>query len=96
MRYRCPTCDQEAQVGRPCAQCERAARRKKQRSVTRERRSWEQDESYDGLDLPDEDGDWDEGRNRQPTKSPTGIAWYWYAVALLLLAMMVGRMIFSR
>lgn len=93
MKYRCPTCDQEAQVGRPCPHCERNARRKKSVAAKKSRPSWEHDEAYDGLDLPDDE---EETANRSSWRYPAGIPWYWYGVALLLLAMMVGRVIYFR
>jgi hypothetical protein len=75
-------------VGKPCPYCEHEAQRRVRT------KSWEQESLYDGLDLPhEEDEAWEKSGRRQ---SPTGIAWYWYGVALLLLAMMVGRVIYFR
>ncbi|TAE91339.1 MAG: hypothetical protein EAZ81_06830 [Verrucomicrobia bacterium] len=92
MKYRCPTCDQDAQVGRPCPHCARIARRKVPAAAKKSRPSWEQDEVYDGLDLPDDE----EKASQSSWRFPAGIAWYWYGVALLLLVMMVGRVIYIR
>lgn len=45
--YLCPQCGSEVRVGsRRCFTCQ-------------PQRSWEQDDSCDGLDLPDSDADWD-------------------------------------
>ena len=82
MKYLCPTCDREVAVGSPCPHCA-----KKARPPAREKKSWEQEEHADGLDLPDEDFDYDEFVAREFGSSPhrkIGIAWYWYVVAVLL------------
>ena len=88
MKYLCPTCDKEVAVGTNCPRCT-----KKRSSTPRERKSWEQEETADGLDLPDEDIDYDDFIAREFGKAPhrkTGIAWYWYLVAVLLLALMIA------
>lgn len=87
MNYLCPTCDEEVAVGKNCPRCA-----KRNPPAPRERKSWEQEETADGLDLPDEDFDYDDFIAREFGGAPhkkTGIAWYWYAVALLLLIAMV-------
>lgn len=83
MNYLCPTCDQDVAVGKSCPRCT-----KKSPSASRERKSWEQDETTDGLDLPDEDFDYDDFIAREFGGAPhrqTGIAWYWYLAAVLVL-----------
>jgi hypothetical protein len=89
MNYLCPICDREVPVGSQCSHCA-----KKSRRAPRETKSWEQEEHADGLDLPDEDFDYDDFVAREFGKAPhrkTGIAWYWYLVAvLLLIAMLLG------
>ena len=64
-----------------------------------ERTGWREnaDTIYDGLDLPEEawreDGDDAETatRSRQGARSPqvNGIAWYWWVVGVVLIAMLV-------
>ncbi|MFM2170579.1 MAG: hypothetical protein RI957_808 [Verrucomicrobiota bacterium] len=89
MKYQCPSCDQDVEVGRNCPRCARPPRKR-----AREKKSWEQDRSADGLDLPDDDFDYDDFIAREWGSTPQqkiGIAWYWYLVALLLLiAMLFG------
>ena len=51
------------------------------------RKSWEQDSDSDGLDLPDEDFDYDEFVAREFGKLPhrkVPIKWYWWMTAVLL------------
>ena len=89
MSYLCPSCDREVAVGSHCPHCA-----KKSRQHPREKKSWEQEEHADGLDLPDEDFDYDDFVAREFGKAPhrkTGISWYWYVVAVvLLIAMLLG------
>jgi hypothetical protein len=83
MNYLCPICDREVAVGQHCTHCS-----KKKSRPRRERKSWEDDGHADGLDLPDDDFDYDEFIAREFGNAPhrkVGIAWYWYVVALLLL-----------
>ena len=96
--YICPTCGNEVPVGsRACAICrkkekKRKPRRKKRHAVQRAKlvkRSWEQDEVYDGLDLPNDDFDYEEFCAKEfghgPAHKQLGIRWYWWLTALLLL-----------
>ena len=61
------------------------------------RRSWEQDSDYDGLDLPDEDFDYDDFVAREFGKAPhrkVPIKWYWWVTAILLLVWMSWVFVF--
>jgi hypothetical protein len=85
LRYPCPTCGTEVEVGKPCPGCPTRPPRKK--------RSWEEDGLQDGLDLPDEDFDYDDFVAREFGKAPhrkTGLAWYWWVLALVVLAAMLA------
>ncbi len=85
--YICPFCEREVRVGAPCGGCTR-----KQKPVPAEvKRSWEQDQVYDGLDLPDEDFDYDEFVAREFGHVPhkkLGVKWYWWWVGVVLLVVM--------
>ena len=56
----------------------------------RERKSWEQDEAYDGIDLPDDEFDYDdfaakelgEGKSKRTTKEKI----FWWAALILIIA----------
>lgn len=97
--YLCPGCDREVRVGsRGCPYCNPPAKRplrKKQRpkaAAKRARKSWEQDPSYDGLDLSKEDFDYDDFVARefgQRSDRKSGIPWYWLATAVVLLVLMI-------
>jgi hypothetical protein len=87
MKYQCPSCDQDVEVGRNCPRCARSARRR-----PREKKPWEQDPSADGLNLPDDDFDYDAFVTREWGRAPhrrLGIAWYWYLMAILLFVAML-------
>ena len=89
MKYLCPGCDREVNVGSSCPLCAGP-----HRSTSFQKKSWETDSFSDGLELPDEDFDYDEFVAREFGKNPyrkTGIAWYWYVVALVLLLCMIMR-----
>jgi len=82
LTYVCPFCDREVRVGRPCPGCAKKAGKPK-------KKSWEQDKSQDGLDLPDSDFDYDAFVAREFGKVPyqaLGVKWYWWALAMALLA----------
>jgi hypothetical protein len=58
----------------------------------KEKKSWEQDAGAEGLDLPDNEFDYDAFIAEEFGAAPhrkTGLAWYWYAVAVLLLIAML-------
>lgn len=90
--YICPTCGSEVRVGEKCPGC--APKRKKQRRAKAgapRKRSWEQDEAYDGLSLPDEDFDYDDFVAREfgsERVKPPGLKWYWWVTGLVLLVLM--------
>jgi hypothetical protein len=88
LTYRCPFCDREVRVGKPCSGCAKKSAAKPKPA----RKSWEQEHSADGLDLPDEDFDYDDFIAREFGKAPhqkTGIKWYWWLLAVLVLAGMI-------
>src|SRR5687767_8387186 len=82
LRYACPTCGNEVVVGKPCPHCANQAQPKKAR------KSWEQDSSADGLDLPDDDFNYDEFVAREFGKTPhrkLGVPWYWWLLGIGIL-----------
>lgn len=83
LRYLCPFCECEVRVGKPCPTCRTAADGGK--------KPWERDKSSDGLDLPATDFDYDEFVAREFGEAPhtkSGLKWYWWALAIVLLAAM--------
>jgi hypothetical protein len=88
LTYVCPFCDREVRVGQPCAGC--AAKRKP--AAPKKAKSWEQDKTQDGLDLPDEDFDYDEFIAREFGGKPhrkIGVKWYWWLLGVALIALML-------
>ncbi len=84
--YLCPTCDKEAVVGKPCPHC--LAHKPVPEPATK--KSWEQDEGYDGLYLPDEDFDYEAWVKRElgedgAPHEKLGIALHWWITAVILL-----------
>jgi len=102
--YICPTCDHEVIVGMSCVVCSKNTKPKRKTKQSKKakssRKPWEQDEIYDGLDLPDEDFDYDDFAEREfgihnSNKSPhqkIGIAWYWWVTAIVLCVIWVRYM----
>lgn len=92
LTYVCPYCGCEARVGKPCPGCVKKTRRPK-----RKKHSWEQDKSQDGLDLPDEDFDYDAFVAREFGKAPhkeLGVRWYWWVLAVVvLMALAAGALL---
>ncbi len=91
LTYRCPFCDQEVRVGQPCPGC--AKKTKPKPPKKRAKKSWEQSSTYDGLNLPDDDFDYDEFISREFGKAPhktLGLAWYWWLLGVLVLAGMIA------
>ena len=87
--YMCPTCGAEVKVGATCPGCvpKRKRRREKPARAQTEKHSWEQDDVYDGLDLPEGDFDYDDFVAREFGDKPhgkVGIKWYWWATAIVL------------
>ena len=93
--YLCPGCDQEVVVGtRGCPHCHPPQRRRRRTkaAVGRARRSGSRDRGADGLNLPDDDFDYDAYVAREFGRKPhrrIGIAWYWWVTAVVLLVMIV-------
>lgn len=94
--YLCPGCDREVRVGsRSCPYCNPPAKRRKRPKATakRARKSWEQDSTYDGSDVPDEDDfDYEDFVAREFGHKPhrrIGIKWYWWVTAIVVLVLIV-------
>ena len=87
LSYICPFCGTEVAVGKNCSGCA-----KKARKPLPKKKSWEQDSSADGLNLPNEDFDYEDFIAREFGKAPhrrTGLKWYWWALAVALLIGMI-------
>ena len=88
--YMCPTCGAEVKVGMACPGCGPETRTRKRNKSARtplRRRSWEQDDTHDGLDLPDEEFDYEDFVAREfghRTSKAIRIRWYWVVTAVLL------------
>ncbi|MCX6876620.1 MAG: hypothetical protein NTW21_22855 [Verrucomicrobia bacterium] len=96
--YQCPFCDSEVKVGEPCPGCARKLARQRRTPPPRSQ-SWQQDESHDGLDLPDEDFDYDEFVAREFGRVPhrrLGVKWYWWALGLTLALLILTLMAMNR
>lgn len=88
LTYVCPFCEREVRVGRPCPGC--AAKTKP--AARKKPKPWKQDKAHDGLDLPDDDFDYDEFIAREFGNKPhrkVGVKWYWWLLGVLLLALML-------
>lgn len=88
LSYSCPFCDREVRVGKPCPGCEKKFPKLR-------KKSWEQEKSADGLDLPNDDFDYDAFVAREfGGKSPhrtLGVKWYWWLLGVaVLFGMIVG------
>jgi hypothetical protein len=79
----CPCCGAEVPPrAKACPQC-----------GADEQTGWSDAARYDSLDLPDENFDYREFVGREfgkPGPIPRGIPWYWWAVAVLLTALLIG------
>ncbi|MCH7227262.1 hypothetical protein [Haloferula sp. A504] len=90
-KWICPGCGAELRVGvKGCPTCSKPSRRRKPKAA-KVRRSWEQEAAHDGLDLPDDDFDYDDFVKREFGKAPhrrVPIRWYWWLTAVVLLVLM--------
>lgn len=97
--YLCPGCDQEVPVGsRGCPRCNPPSKRRKRRraAASSGKPGWKSGGAYDGLDLPDEDFDYDAYVAREFGIKPhkrIGIAWYWWVTAVALLGVIAWGLI---
>ncbi len=76
--YICPECGAEVRVGsKGCLRC----------ASDRATKHWEQDEIHDGLDLPDEEFDYDEFLDSEfhDREKKTSKQRFWWVVAVVLL-----------
>lgn len=91
LSYRCPFCDREVHVGQPCPGC--AKKTTPPRRAPRKKKSWEQDAAAAGLDLPDDDFDYDEFVAREFGRAPhrqLAVKWYWWLLGVAVLAGMIA------
>lgn len=92
LTYRCPFCDREVRVGKPCPGC---AEKLKPRKKTA-KNSREQDAAADGLDLPGEHFDYDDFVAREFGHAPhrkLGVKWYWWVLGVTALAAMIAGIV---
>ena len=88
LSYVCPFCDSEVRVGEACPGCA-----KKSKDPKPKKYSWQQDASSDGLNLPDEDFDYEDFVAREFGKSPhraLGLKWYWWLLGVVVLGGMIA------
>lgn len=91
LNYLCPFCEYEVRVGEPCLGCAKKTAMSKAKAKAK-RRPWHQAPSYDGLDLPEEEFDYDAFVAREFGKSPhqaLGVKWYWWLLGVAILIGMV-------
>ncbi len=96
LSYLCPFCDREVRVGKPCPGCAAKAAGKAKKKPAK---SWKSTSATDGLDLPDESFDYDDFCKREFGGRPhqrTGLKWYWWALAVLVLSGMVVAALWIR
>lgn len=92
LSYRCPFCNHEVRVGSPCPGCAKHVKRPGKPA----KKSWEQDSSYDGIDLPDDEFDDDEFVAREFRRTPhgeLGVKWYWWLLGVAVLVVMIAGLI---
>jgi len=91
MTYPCPTCGAEVRVGGECPGCPKRKPGRRRARPNRRHRSWQQDASHDGLDLADEDFDYDEFVAREFGTVPhrkLGVKWYWWLLGIVVLILL--------
>ncbi len=91
LRYPCPTCGSDVEVGKPCPGCA-----KKPAKPKPARKSWEQDKADDGLNLPDDDFDYDEFVKKEFSKlphRPLGANLWWYLLGIGVLITLFAQLI---
>lgn len=94
LSYVCPFCECEVRVGEPCPGCAEKAKR-----TILKKRSRQQHQSPDGLDLPDDDFNYEDYIAREFGRVPhraLGIKWYWWMLGFAVLASMVAGVFWNR
>jgi hypothetical protein len=94
LTYICPSCGGEVRVGGSCKGCPK----KKKPTPAKTKRPRKHDEIYDGLDLPDDDFDYDEFVAREFGRTPhkkIGVKWYWWLLGVLVLVLMLLCLVFQ-
>lgn len=95
LSYICPFCGHEVRVGKPCPDCARQGSNSKNSRTSRT--SWEQDATHDGLDLPENDFDYDDFVAREFGQTPhrqNGLKWYWWLLGVAVLVGMILAVFF--
>lgn len=79
-------------MGQPCPGCAK----KRKPAAKPARKSWESDPAADGLDLPDEEFDYEDFVAREFGRAPhraLGVKWYWWLLGVAVLAAMVAGIV---
>ena len=90
--YICPQCGAEVRVGsKGCQKCA-SQRATKKWHAPPPPKSWEQDEVCDGLDLPDDEFDYEKFLEEEfgGPKRRSGREWLWWVVAVVLILAVVA------
>lgn len=90
--YICPTCGAEVTVGGECPGCAPVKKPRRKKVAAGQKKPWEQDEMYDGLDLPDDEFDYDEFVSKELKRAPhrkIGIRLYHWITALVLVVLLL-------
>ena len=88
MTYLCPFCGVQARVGKLCPGCTKKLPKKASK-----KHPWQQDTSKDGLDLPDDDFDYNEFCKQEFSRLPhriLGLRWYWWLLGVAVLLAMIA------
>jgi hypothetical protein len=91
----CPDCGSEVRVGsRGCTRCASEQATKS----WRKRKPWEQDESHDGLNLPDEEFNYEEFLDEEfgGGRKKSAMEWVWWTTALVLVIALAAGYILVR